>query len=329
MSGKRPRDDDDLPGEKGSRLQRELNVFGLVNGGQKEKGRMVYTFGNYANYYLSYRHGKGTIQVPLDVRFQMLEKVLPGGFRGKRCLDVGCNNGIPAIMLASRFGAAWVVGVDIDYKLVNQGSWLIRRMRMDVDWALSDPARVSWHDELLSIREWLPSLSETRETWKSFELDRLPREAPIFPFNIELRTENFVRSTTEQRRQQTTAFAGRFEFVSAFSLTKWLHLHYGDFGVKKLFELAHELLVEGGHFALEPQRWESYSNKKTAETRQTIMNIHLKPHQFHDYLVDQLHFTFVTVFVPSMGTFRQENSASEGTFEGSSGFNRPIFVYRR
>ena len=41
-------------------------------------------------------------------------------FAGKRCLDVGCNEGLVSLAVASRFGAAAMLGLDIDASLVQR-----------------------------------------------------------------------------------------------------------------------------------------------------------------------------------------------------------------
>jgi len=45
------------------------------------------------------------------------------------------------------------------------------------------------------------------------------------------------------------------------SVTKWVHLNWGDDGIRKLFTRAYELLEDGGLFIVEPQPWKSYRKK--------------------------------------------------------------------
>lgn len=53
-----------------------------------------------------------------------------------------------------------------------------------------------------------------------------------------------------------------FLFIYSFSITKWIHLNWGDEGIKKLFQKVSDLLVKGGLFILEPQNWKSYNKRK-------------------------------------------------------------------
>ena len=43
-------------------------------------------------------------------------------FQNKQCLDIGCNEGMITLALASHFGTASMLGVDIDRKLIGRGS---------------------------------------------------------------------------------------------------------------------------------------------------------------------------------------------------------------
>jgi hypothetical protein len=45
------------------------------------------------------------------------------------------------------------------------------------------------------------------------------------------------------------------------SVTKWIHLNWGDEGVMKLFRRVYELLEDDGIFIVEPQPWKSYKKK--------------------------------------------------------------------
>lgn len=51
-------------------------------------------------------------------------------------------------------------------------------------------------------------------------------------------------------------------FPHRFSLSKWVHIHNGDEGLKKFFERVYVVLGSGGIFVLEPQSWESYAKAK-------------------------------------------------------------------
>lgn len=46
------------------------------------------------------------------------------------------------------------------------------------------------------------------------------------------------------------------------SVTKWIHLNFGDEGIKTLFRKIFKSLKKGGIFILEPQNWKSYKKRK-------------------------------------------------------------------
>ncbi|ESR64481.1 hypothetical protein CICLE_v100092681mg, partial [Citrus x clementina] len=74
---------------------------------KKRKGKDVFPFGNYKNYY-GYRIGQGLNE---DPRFKVLKKEW---FEGKDCLDIGCNSGIITIQIAQKFNCRSILGIDID-----------------------------------------------------------------------------------------------------------------------------------------------------------------------------------------------------------------------
>lgn len=59
-----------------------------------------------------------------------------------------------------------------------------------------------------------------------------------------------------------------YDVVLCLSLTKWVHLNWGDQGVKKLFKRIFVNLRHGGILILEPQSFNSYKKKK----RLTVCN---------------------------------------------------------
>lgn len=59
-------------------------------------------------------------RLPADMRTnclagQVLER---RWFAGRRCLDIGCNEGLVTLAVAARFGAASMLGVDLDEHLI-------------------------------------------------------------------------------------------------------------------------------------------------------------------------------------------------------------------
>eukprot|EP00927_Polykrikos_kofoidii_P080007 TRINITY_DN76868_c0_g1_i1.p1 TRINITY_DN76868_c0_g1~~TRINITY_DN76868_c0_g1_i1.p1 ORF type:complete len:438 (-),score=75.25 TRINITY_DN76868_c0_g1_i1:231-1544(-) len=117
-------------------------------------------------------------------------------------------------------------------------------------------------------------------------------------------------------KRPPTMVPERFDLVLCFSVTKWLQFAHGDVGIRRLFKRCFKRLHPGGILALEPQEWSSYKKKRhiTAEIRQTVASIELRPEMFNDCLID-LGFELV-------GTIQPPSDVPKG-------FQRSIRLFRR
>lgn len=69
---------------------------------------------------------------------------------------------------------------------------------------------------------------------------------------------NWVFKTDSQLEEQKP----EYDVVFLLSTTKWIHLNWGDEGLKRAFKRIYRSLKPGGLFIMEPQEFKSYTRKK-------------------------------------------------------------------
>ncbi|KRX04299.1 hypothetical protein PPERSA_11423 [Pseudocohnilembus persalinus] len=102
-----------------------------------------------------------------------------------------------------------------------------------------------------------------------------------FPKNINFRVENYIQN------DQVSLDNEKIDTVLCFSVTKWIHLNYGDEGIMKLFKNIYYQLNHGGIFILEPQDWKSYKKRRSLcpEFQKNYNEIQIKPNNFNQILL--------------------------------------------
>lgn len=79
-----------------------------------------------------------------------------------------------------------------------------------------------------------------------------------FPKNVFFRTLNYA--VTDE--SQMCADKQQYDLILCLSLTKWIHLNFGDAGLKMTFRRMFNQLRPGGKLILEAQNWASYRKRK-------------------------------------------------------------------
>ena len=74
---------------------------------------------------------------------------------------------------------------------------------------------------------------------------------------------NYVPETNESLE----SVRPEYDVILALSLTKWIHLNWGDVGIKRFFRKIYCHLRPGGRFIVEPQPFSSYARKKKVTVR--------------------------------------------------------------
>ncbi|CDW72845.1 7sk snrna methylphosphate capping enzyme [Stylonychia lemnae] len=124
------------------------------------------------------------------------------------------------------------------------------------------------------------------------------------------RTENYIENTILSQKE-------KFDTILCLSTIKYVHLNFGDLGVKTLFSKVYDQLLPDGIFILENQLWKSYKKHKNTNERSkaNYNSIKIRPHCFRAYL-EKVGFELVISIMPS-----EEDS--------KKGFDRPIMVFKK
>lgn len=104
-----------------------------------------------------------------------------------------------------------------------------------------------------------------------------------FPNNVFFRTANYVLKDDSQLSHDSP----QYDLILCLSVTKWIHLNFGDSGLKLVFKRMFNQLRPGGKLILEAQNWASYKKKKklTEKIFDNYKNIEFYPNKFHEYLL--------------------------------------------
>lgn len=247
-----------------------------------------YHYGNYDKYY-GYRNG-GMFED--DPRFSLLSKDM---FKGKCVLDIGSNTGQVTVRIAKDFEPKEIIGIDIDNGLV----------------------KTAWK---VLYRHFVPTLApDGRQFPMSLTFCRGPLNIPPspggdkdkFPNNVHFVCGNFISDDCPLEQD-------KYDVILALSITKWIHLNWGDDGIKKFFQKVHSYLKDGGCLILEPQPFSSYKRKKrlTETIHKNYNSIQLQPSKFHDYLMSA-----------EVGFAKHRLLGT--TLNKSLGFRRPLHLYMK
>lgn len=277
-----------------------------------------YQYGNYDRYY-GYRH----LNEFMDVRLKVFKKN-PQLFKDKDVLDIGCNVGLLTIAAGKSLHPKSIIGLDIDKNLIaraRKNLSLYVRVPNDNKSGAND-SNVATKDECndsntskkrrnskrYSRRNSRYEKNKHRESETKTQffpmslpmcLGRIPNLtkievegessctdeilSPQFPDNVFFRTANYVPKDESQLANETQ----QYDLILCLSVTKWIHLNFGDAGLKMAFKRMFNQLRPGGKLILEAQNWASYKKKKkVSETvKENYHMIRFFPKKFNEYLL--------------------------------------------
>lgn len=254
----------------------------------------TFQYGSYSRYY-----GYRTPSPSTDPRLAVFR---PEWFRGKKVLDVGCSTGHVTLAVAGHWSPERVLGVDIDGELVRIARQNLRYFLSEMPGSSGGPpgegSEVRGQEGLAPLMGLeLERGQALRRFPVSFMRCRGPIAAPpitphtpgLFPCNVYFLKGDYVPDSDEAVMSQ----CAEYDVILCLSLTKWVHLNYGDAGIQRLFHRIYRHLLPGGVLILEPQPWSSYSRRKrlTEVMYSNYRSIRLKPDQFSYFLTSEVGFS--------------------------------------
>nr|XP_031849760.1 probable RNA methyltransferase bin3 [Nomia melanderi] len=261
-----------------------------------------YQYGNYNRYY-GYRNAHHEVDTRLTVFAQRKEL-----FIGKDVLDIGCNIGHITLSVARDLAAHSVTGIDIDRTLII----IARKNIKHYVNCVQSPAgnEDSDHHDVNFFPISMP-INYGPVDIPGFTKNKNHKG---FPYNVTFVQGNYVLEDdallcTEQPQ---------FDTILCLSITKWIHLNFGDAGLKQAFKRMYAQLRPGGVLILESQGWSSYTKKKNLTERiyKNYQNIEFQPHNFTQYLLS-----------PEVGFSKCEVLSIPP--HPSKGFQRPIHLFTK
>ncbi|XP_053625237.1 7SK snRNA methylphosphate capping enzyme bin3-like [Plodia interpunctella] len=307
-----------------------------------------YQYGNYDRYY-----GYRNLNAMMDVRLQVFE-MHRHLFHNKDVLDIGCNVGHISIAVARTLGARSVVGIDIDPVLIGRARKNLQSfIKVPTDQPKEDESRedkksvncdkckdekcedcaTDQKQDKEDPKKIMGKKLKKRKNRKSvhrqdpgqcfFPMSMSMLYGPLgnsaaestsltFPHNVTFKHGNYVPREDVALGSESPMF----DLILCLSTTKWLHLNWGDAGLKRAFRRMFADLRPGGKLVVEAQNWASYKKKKrlTPTIYENFNSIELFPNKFREYLLSpEVGFSKCCILgVPQ---------------HASKGFRRPVQLY--
>lgn len=223
-------------------------------------------------------------------------------FEGRSVLDIGCNRGHITYAIARLFSPKFIVGIDIDLKMINMAN---RDLHLHLEDGVMKEARKFRQQRAAKLK--LGGDNNYVEDSKQFPLSSYIAQGPLiaenkegdkegfkkeesvelqsFPNNIVFVEHNYVLSRDELLNKQKE----HFDTIVCLSVTKWIHLNYRDEGLKRFFKRIYKHLTANGLLILEAQPFDNYARRKKLSDRlkANFYSIQFKPNMFDEYLLSK------------------------------------------
>uniref|UniRef100_A0A1I8ILB2 RNA methyltransferase n=1 Tax=Macrostomum lignano TaxID=282301 RepID=A0A1I8ILB2_9PLAT len=245
--------------------------------------RFVPVYGNYR----ASRRGGLNIDRMQDDRLQLLQ---PDWYTDKEVLDIGCNDGVFSLKIAEALKVRAHRGghrrpaaqANLRRKLTEaEEEAQLRRQ-------LASEGFPSVADEQTSAS----SVASSSASGVANSSASVSTTAGGFPHNVSFVTGNYV---LENESQLASIEENKYDIIQAFSITKWIHLNWGDRGLKLFFKRAFRELRPDGKFIVEPQPYQTYRRHLLCpeHRRNYACNIELRPERFRAYLEQEVGFAHI------------------------------------
>ncbi|CAH1155978.1 unnamed protein product [Phaedon cochleariae] len=274
----------------------------------KEKDKR-FQYGNYNRYY-GYRNPNNEI----DHRLRVFSHH-PYLFDNKDVLDIGCNIGHITHSVARDFRAKTVLGIDIDPKLI-----AIARKNIRHYVKTSEGSPIMGEEGLQTgskkSSEFFPISMPI--LYGAIDVpgyhDRVSERGSGFPNNVTFKHCNYILEDDNLIALEQP----QFDVILCLSITKWIHLNWGDAGMRQAFRRMYAQLRPGGKLVLEPQNWAGYKSKKklTDTIYKNYSSIEFFPDKFREYLLS-----------PAVGFAKGEILGYPA--HQAKGFRRPVQVFTK
>lgn len=168
-------------------------------------------------------------------------------FKGKEVLYIGCHEGIVPIQIALKYQAKHVTAIDIDGKLLTKA--VNNAILIDTVRKMSSSEMREYN---LDFHSWKGS--PLYEGYQSV-LRNEDLKTPLLN-KLDFQIQNILDLDADFEKH-------KFDVICCFKVTKFIHLNFGDLGIRTLFKNMANLLKSEGQLLLHAQGWKSYRKMKS------------------------------------------------------------------
>lgn len=252
---------------------------------KKRPEKSKYQYGNHCSY-----KGFAALTENNDVRLRVF-KQYPYLFQNKDVLDIGCHAGHVTIAIGRMLNPKSVLGIDIASNLISMANHnLSLFVKIPTEKPNNSAATKTSEATTTTCKKKKNNKRDRTKasgyypisfgiTYKG--IPRLPLQIneqstsvqnDVFPNNVSFKTMNYV-DVDDVNTNDTQ----QYDLIICLAVTKYIHLNFGDVGLKSAFKKMFNQLRPGGKLILEAQNWASYERSKNL----TVSSLEFQNYQCH------------------------------------------------